>query len=503
MSLQPTNEQQAILDAHLNNGEVMIVNAYAGTGKTTTLQMYANTHRNKRLIYLCFNRDLAEEARDKMPANVESKTIHSLAFAHVGKNYKHKLAKGMRSKEISDYFSEKKYPVTAQYAYEVGEAITNYTCSTSEEIGREHVALGLLPDQIEEIVKLARAYWADMCDPQNEKAGMIHDGYLKLFSLDKAAVRNRLSKYDEILLDEAQDSNPITLQMLSDALQEKTAAVVAVGDKHQAIYSFRKAVNAIEKLERVATHKRSLTDSFRCNQSIANNASMLLRQFKEDTVRLRGCGGKTVDNHTAVLSRSNAALISYAYDSIVYDDAKVHFAGTHPRQDYSPYFNYGFSMIESVYWLFVDQKEKVKDPYIKRFDTYQEVREFAKGEDGDTDTMDKEINAIVDFVEQHKNHTLKCLNTVTKNSTSPQHCSITLSTAHKSKGCEWDKVELLDGYVDLFDAETKEKCHHGDQKTIEEINLLYVAMTRARKEVVFPETLLGFFEPDIQNAKPA
>jgi superfamily I DNA/RNA helicase len=75
--MKPTDEQQRILNA---TGRVLLINARAGTGKTTTLQMIAAAHSDLKILYLVFNRKAKEEADAKFPGNVEVRTVHSLAF---------------------------------------------------------------------------------------------------------------------------------------------------------------------------------------------------------------------------------------------------------------------------------------------------------------------------------------------------------------------------------------------------------------------------------------
>ncbi|EEC12141.1 hypothetical protein IscW_ISCW008864, partial [Ixodes scapularis] len=50
----------------------------------------------------------------------------------------------------------------------------------------------------------AASFWEKMADPNNKEVRMTHDGYLKLFQLQKP----RLGVYDCIFVDEAQDCNP-------------------------------------------------------------------------------------------------------------------------------------------------------------------------------------------------------------------------------------------------------------------------------------------------------
>jgi hypothetical protein len=76
--MTPTKEREAIL---ASKGRDLLINARAGTGKTTTLKMIASAHPDLKIVYLVFNRKAKEEAYAKFPTDVEIRTVHSLAFA--------------------------------------------------------------------------------------------------------------------------------------------------------------------------------------------------------------------------------------------------------------------------------------------------------------------------------------------------------------------------------------------------------------------------------------
>lgn len=57
-----TDEQQRIINYKDEPGSMVCVQAYAGSGKTFTLKVYANTHKDKKMLYLVFNKSIREEA---------------------------------------------------------------------------------------------------------------------------------------------------------------------------------------------------------------------------------------------------------------------------------------------------------------------------------------------------------------------------------------------------------------------------------------------------------
>lgn len=80
--MHPTLEQKQILSA-VSKLDRLKIKAFAGSGKTTTLRMIAETFKDKKMIYLAFNRSVAEEAKRKFPKNVRVTTVHSLAYAEL------------------------------------------------------------------------------------------------------------------------------------------------------------------------------------------------------------------------------------------------------------------------------------------------------------------------------------------------------------------------------------------------------------------------------------
>jgi hypothetical protein len=93
-SMNLTDEQHAICQAarDLDVGSSLKIQAFAGTGKTTTLAAIAESLAERKFLYLVFNRAAADEAEHKMSPNVTVRTAHALAFRSVGYIYKSRLA---------------------------------------------------------------------------------------------------------------------------------------------------------------------------------------------------------------------------------------------------------------------------------------------------------------------------------------------------------------------------------------------------------------------------
>ncbi len=48
--------------------------------------MLAEQHRNQRILYLVFNRKAREAAQATFPSNVDTLTVHALAYRHEATN---------------------------------------------------------------------------------------------------------------------------------------------------------------------------------------------------------------------------------------------------------------------------------------------------------------------------------------------------------------------------------------------------------------------------------
>ena len=86
-------------------GKSFKVIAYAGTGKTTTLQMISDAMPERRGMYLAFNKSIASEAQNKFHRGVDCRTFHSLAFRSVPRGVTDKL----RLPRLSPSFIAKEY----------------------------------------------------------------------------------------------------------------------------------------------------------------------------------------------------------------------------------------------------------------------------------------------------------------------------------------------------------------------------------------------------------
>ncbi|SHF70998.1 AAA family ATPase [Streptoalloteichus hindustanus] len=191
---RPTPEQDAAVEA-FRRGDDLVLQAGAGTGKTTTLTMLAAASR-RRGRYLAFNKSIAQEAQRRFPGNVVCSTAHSLAFQAVGHRFQDrmdrprmataKLAQLLKIDMRVTIGARKLHPPTLcsiardtvqQYCYSADDVLTHQHVPWPKGISEEHEH-----DQLAQIVlPMAERMWTDLQDPDRGKVPFKHDHYLKIW----------------------------------------------------------------------------------------------------------------------------------------------------------------------------------------------------------------------------------------------------------------------------------------------------------------------------------
>jgi uncharacterized protein involved in tolerance to divalent cations len=334
-----------------------------------------------------------------------------------------------------------------------------------------------------------------------------YDGYLKLWQLEclrSGKVPRVFYQYDVVLLDESQDTNPAMESILNKIIQERSHAVVLVGDERQSIYQWRGAVNMMSRIAeqiedgQINGVRKSLTESFRYGPRAADVASKILSLGCEEKIKIVGRGKDEQNaNHGSrcYLSRTNAALMDVALSTLASNPHSViHFAGTNPINRYDPTVPYKLNLIRSLYHYFANQKHLATDPTIKRFEDWTDILRHAKGGDQDAEAADKELGCAVKFVEKHRYDTPAVLDLIISRSSAPDRAIASFSTAHRAKGLEWDTVKILDDFPKVGSEIDRNEDGEVQLPDEQELNLLYVATTRGRQWVELNNDLLEFVE---------
>src|SRR3954453_10780901 len=163
--LRPSPEQDAIVAARRADPQGSLrVLAFAGTGKTTALQLLAAADPTPGL-YLAYNKAAQLAARARFPAHVTCRTVHSLAFRAMGMaDQLHRLERKLAGRDVAELLAIPALDGLRQsfWGYCVIATVRTFTPDgTAREAGPDH--LPLLPrgaDRTGPVLAWARQVWA-------------------------------------------------------------------------------------------------------------------------------------------------------------------------------------------------------------------------------------------------------------------------------------------------------------------------------------------------------
>jgi F-box protein 18 (helicase) len=288
--MQLTEEQQAVTNTNCN----LVINAVAGSGKTTTLIEYAKTRATtSKILYLAFNKTVKAEALQKFAAagvtNVKVETAHSLAYDHIVRFSNYNVNNGYKTYDLCDILGIQTGERHTDYiiANHVTKFIS-YFCNSKaakvqdmnyEDVITDAKAKVFVNNFYKQIEQFTRTALAKM---DKGEIDVTHDFYLKKFQLS-----NPVLAYDYILFDEGQDASAAML----DVFLRQNAIKIIVGDAHQQIYGWRYAINSLQQVDFPVYN---LSNSFRFDDEIALIANKMLawkKQLKQPAaVKIIGVG---------------------------------------------------------------------------------------------------------------------------------------------------------------------------------------------------------------------
>ena len=453
-----TTEQEDAAKAIINGANIKII-APAGAGKSLTLLAGARKLKGYGLN-ISFNKSLAISASKRFPKNCLCKTGHSLAFASVGRKYSKRLTKitGQSLANSFDIGSPGHLKTPANKGYHILETIRAFCYSTDQEISLNHVPIpkiALTNKQFEQtrenISYFSQKVWQEMIN-ESSSIPITHDVYLKLYALSKPKL-----KKDFIFFDETQDANPVMLDIIN---QQTNSQLIFAGDPFQQIYSWRGAVNALGNS--LDFEPYYISQSFRYGPAIADIANKIITSYSDPNLfhkPIKGNDAIKSEIQTTnqsppdcIICRTNGGLINQLIRYQKNSHFKIHLIGGAQNL---------LRLINGIKALKTNQK--VFHPDLRLFDTYSDLIEYTES------PMGGDLKYLVKLIDSYGfGMLLKQLHLTEED---PSEANIILTTVHKAKGLEWPKVKLGNDF--------QYPCE--DMLTIsqEEVNILYVAATRA------------------------
>ncbi len=286
---------------------------------------------------------------------------------------------------------------------------------------------------------------------------------------------------DLMIVDEAQDLS-IANKRLVDKCLKKNGVLVLVGDDYQCIYAWRGCeVDGLSKTlarTNLDIEASPLTYNWRSGKQIIEVAQKICPDIqcgngKEAVVKTESLGKFEVtklEGDTAVLSRLRAPLVGYAIELLKADKPFT--------------FQFSLTFLTDTIKQIADKDLSIR-AFKRHLAQYVETkRELYTQQDADAALEDLEdFAAIMETILGKVNTTDKVADLIDYIKELDRRIresdgSLCLSTMHGSKGLEWETTYLI-GYKEIGNRATK------DWKITEARNLRFVAVTRAKTNLIF------------------
>jgi len=490
--MTPSPFQKNIYDKVKNDTCHIIVNAVAGSGKTTTLVALLNMiPKGKRVIFVAFNRDIVKELRNRVPSHVEVKTLHSFGLNECRFKY-------ARGKSNDEFIKDNKVSLhilrhAEQWAheFETKDELNSY-CATLEKL--IDMFRSCLPQSPAEVQELIQKFDIRCFNGELERAKKI---FLDVRA-DKSVVDYndmiyfpavgdwRLKQYDYVLTDESQDFNRAQQTMIKKMVSPKGGRLIAVGDPYQAIYGFAGAdQNSFENLKTMFpnTVEMPLSVCYRCDRSIIEHAQKImpdiLARDNAPAGSVRTGSITEIKPGDFVLCRNTRPLVSLCM-KFISQGKKANIKGRDIGANL-------ISMVKGTGKKGVEPIFNKLDADLKKLMVKTKAQyPLRPAEDVPVvGNMKDKIEAIRTIAVTYKCKSNDDIYRAIESIFTEDMDGIVLSTMHKSKGLEADNVFILDAH--LVPARWARQEWEIDQ----ERNLDYVARTRAKKSLVYIEDYTG------------
>lgn len=474
-----SDEQNAIFDWFATGSGNLVVQARAGTGKTTTIKQAFSHAPEARCLYAVFNAKNAREAQAKITdPRVEVKTLHSLGFAFIKRVWSNaKPDDNVEFARVETVARDLPGEVVTVVVKLVGFCKNLFVGVPSIEHVVELIDARSItvPDEMEAAfppAKLAQLAIDTLnLSLQQDDLGRI--SFNDMVWLPVAAGWAKPT-YALVVIDEAQDMNMPQLLMAERACTDG-GRVCVVGDDRQAIYGFRGAVSDGMRMmrERLSASTLGLTTTYRCPKAVVALANQIVPDYTaadsapegevlEQDLNAVVAGLKVGD---AVLSRLNAPLMGIAM-SLLRRNIPARIEGRDiGKQLVSIVDKFKAQSIPDFLKKLDSWVEKQTKRAMAGSGKYKESKVAAIQDQALTlQTVAEDSSSVGDLKER--------LTNLFQDSDRNARPAVVCSSVHKAKGLEWDRVCLV---ASTFKNATG--CH-------EEANIYYVAITRAKSTLI-------------------
>ncbi|MGC0389385.1 UvrD-helicase domain-containing protein [Bradyrhizobium sp. USDA 241] len=515
----PSPQQAAFMDEARNGVSSVVLIAVAGAGKSTTIVHSVSGMRGSSII-LAFGKKIAEEMKGKLKKlgidwkKAEASTCHAIAL----RNYR-KAFPGVRIDDekvgriTADWVDINK--IDASLAPHVSVVCQLVALAKQSGLGiagqghiedtsiwediAEHFDLldeDAIQKKADDLIELA----IEVLKESNKNPEVIDFNdmiYLPLL------YQIRFWQYDNVIIDEAQDTNTVR-RLLARAIMKPNGRLFAVGDPHQAIFGFTGADNdSLEIIKQeFGCKEMPLTVTYRCPKKVVEFAQTWVNHIQahpsvpqgsismetfEQMVQTRD----RLDGDAAILCRNTRPLVTSAF-ALIREKIPCRIEG----RDIGEALKKLATRWKSISTI-PELEEKLEDWLEKEKQRWLPKKKMSKVQEAEDkfETLKVIMDACMEDERDLIIHVVTYIDRIFSDNVTG---ILTLSTIHRAKGREWKRVFWLDR---LNTCPSKYASMPWERE--QEINLQYVAATRAMSELIDLFPPLPKVKPVNDNQRPA
>lgn len=477
--MTPSRYQSTIYKAFQLTDKDINISAVAGSGKTTVLlELLKYVPRGESALFLAFNNSIVDELRNRNTrTDAVIMTIHSCGWRAIMLAYgnKVKMNPNKAISKIETVIKERSIDERKRgyYFYIIPRIVDLMRCNlcTEDRIEIDRMLLHYDVNADKTDVDIAMRVFELMNRDRRQF------DFMDMIYVPLVDNRVRLHKYDCVFCDESQDFSRAQQEFIRACISRR-GRLVTVGDSNQAIYGFAGAdADSYERLSnlRGRSARLPLSVSYRCARKIVEEAQQIVPEIQSAPDAPDGrvvTGGTLRDLRRGdwVLCRNLRPLVA-AYMWLLKNKVKSHIRGKDIGEGIlALIIKTKARTLPELFAALKEEKVCLLEKLVRRgvrHPAYHPKMEvlFQRTE-------------VIEFLSQEV-ETVEALKRLIERIFTDEERGIMLSTIHKAKGLENERVFFL--CPELIPSRFATQ----DWQFEQEQNLRYVAITRAKRELIY------------------